>query len=76
ARIRVRALDSAGKPVRAEWQIFRKDAPEEPVVRFSGADWTEKSLSPGEYTLKAHHKDTKVTLTADAAPGNGETAAV
>ena len=76
ARIRVRALDSAGKPVRAEWQIFRKDAPEEPVVRFSGADWTEKALSPGEYTLKAHHKDTKVTLTADAAPGNGETAAV
>ncbi|MPM01308.1 hypothetical protein SDC9_47547 [bioreactor metagenome] len=76
ARIRVRALDSAGKPVRAEWQIFRKDAPEEPVVRFSGADWTEKALSPGEYTLKAHHRDTKVTLTADAAPGNGETAAV
>ncbi len=76
ARIRARALDSAGKAVRAEWEIFRKDAPEEPLIRFSGADWTEKVLSPGEYTLKAHHKDTKVTLTADAAPGDGETATV
>ena len=76
ARIRARALDSAGKPVPAEWEIFRKDAPDEPVMRFSGSEWTEKVLLPGEYSLKAYHNDTKVTLTADAAPGNGETATV
>ena len=76
ARIRARALDSTGKPVHAEWEVFGKENQEEPVVRFSGSDWITEVLSPGEYTLRARHNDTGMTMSAEAAPGDGETAVV